>query len=218
MFGKKRSASKLRRVSRGLSEFKRVLIVCEGSKTEPNYFREVCQSLRLRTANVEIVGEECDSAPVSVYRYADARFRDEAGSYDKVFCVIDRDRHATFDDAVAACRSHPSKRFSPIRSYPCFEYWVLLHFRFTRAPIVAQGASSPGDVVISLVRDHWPQYLKGSRECFATLERQGLTATAVGNALRARRDAEATGEPNPSTEIDLLLEELRLLAAEQGIA
>lgn len=217
MFGKKRSASKLRRVSRGLNEFRRVLIICEGSKTEPNYLREVCQSLRLRAASVEIAGEECDSAPISVFRYADARFRDEAGDYDKIFCVIDRDRHPTFDAAVVACESHPSKRFLPIRSYPCFEYWILLHFRFTRAPIVTEGGASPGDVALALVREHWPEYLKGSRQCFERLEKQGFTARAEQNALRARRDAEATAEPNPSTEIDLLIEELRALAAEQSI-
>jgi hypothetical protein len=71
--------------------------------------------------------------------------------------------------------------------------------------------------VLSRLREYWPDYAKGSSECFATLDRQGRTESAIRNAIRARSDAEATGEPNPSTEIDLLIEALRKLAAEQKI-
>src|SRR3954452_4619238 len=44
----------------------RILIVCEGGKTEPNYLRELKGSLGLTNADVEICGDECGSDPASV--------------------------------------------------------------------------------------------------------------------------------------------------------
>jgi hypothetical protein len=216
MIRTRRSKASLKRPKPRLEEFKRLLIVCEGSKTEPIYLGEVCQVYRLSSANVEIVGSECDSAPITVFRYAQERFRLDP-SFDEVYCVIDRDSHPTFDAAVSACRTHQSGRFRPICSYPCFEYWVLLHFRYTRAPIVATGALSPGDVALRMVRDEWAEYTKGHKRCFGELNMNGKTDTAITNASQARRDAEATGEPNPSTDIDLLLKRLKDLANEQAV-
>ena len=208
-----RSKASLKRPSPQRSEFKRILIVCEGSKTEPNYLKEVCREYRINTASVEIAGKECDSAPITVYRFARDRFNEDP-SFDEVYCVIDRDSHPTFDEAVSACLNHPSKRFSPIRSYPCFEYWILLHFQYTRAPVHGTGVSSPGDVMLKMVRECWPEYTKGFPKCFSELKKNGKVETAVNNASRARKDALSTGEQNPSTEFDLLFQRLINLGKE----
>ena len=55
----------------------RLLIVCEGSKTEPHYFKEMRHELRLKTADVTVCGEECGSDPVSVFNYAVKKFEEE---------------------------------------------------------------------------------------------------------------------------------------------
>jgi len=47
-----------------------VLIVCEGSKIEPAYFKGLCGKLRLHSAEARICGEECGNAPVSVVEFA----------------------------------------------------------------------------------------------------------------------------------------------------
>ena len=205
----------LKRPRPQLKEFKRVLIVCEGSKTEPNYLREVCQMLRLSSASVEVIGSECSSALISVVRYAQERFASDR-DIDEVYCVIDRDSHPTFDAAVSTCLSHPSGRFRPICSFPCFEYWILLHFRYTRAPIVSQGSTSAGEVTLRMVRHEWPEYTKGQLRCFSMLNSHGKTNYASRNADRARQDAIATGEPNPSTDLDILLKRLEDLGSEQS--
>jgi hypothetical protein len=206
----------LKRPTPQRNEFKKILIVCEGSKTEPNYLKEVCRYYRINTASVEIAGKECDSAPITVFRFARDRFKDDP-SFDEVYCVIDRDSHPTFDEAVSACLTHPSMRFRSIRSYPCFEYWILLHFQFTRAPVHGAGGSSPGDVMLKMVKKSWPEYTKGLAKCFFELKKNGKTDTAINNAIRARQDAISTGEPNPSTEFDQLLQRLIDLAKEQGM-
>lgn len=213
----RRGNRSLRRPKPLLNEFKRILIVCEGSKTEPHYLRDACQVYRIHSASVEIAGKECGSAPMSVYRYAEERFREDS-SFDEVYCVIDRDTHDTFDAAVSACHKHSSKRFYPVCSYPCFEYWILLHFYYTRAPIVATGGSSPCDVTLKLVTTKWPEYTKGYTKCFSELNKSGKAAIAMKNASLARADAISTGEPNPSTELDKLLQRLHKLSEEKAVS
>ena len=216
LFGKTRNSGDLRRRSRGLTEFTRLLIACEGSKTEPNYFCGLCRQLGLRGTIVEIAGEECESAPISVYRYAAERAVDDGG-FDEIYCVFDRDRHPTFADALTAIQQHPTGKFRAIASHPCFEYWVLLHFRYTRAPFVAAGADSPGDLAVKAVKTCWNTYAKGTKNAHQFLSEDGRTDLAIANAGRARADAIATGEPNPSTDVDLLVIRLRELAAQQSL-
>lgn len=40
-----------------MAERERILIVCEGAKTEPNYFRAIQEKLPPRVVEVEIAGE-----------------------------------------------------------------------------------------------------------------------------------------------------------------
>lgn len=213
-FGKARSFADLKRRGRGYSELRRILIVCEGSKTEPNYFRGLLKWAALRAVSVVVIGEQCESAPISVFKYAEKRFAEDGG-YDEVYCVFDRDRHPTFDAAVEACQSHRSKVFTAVSSYPCFEFWVLLHFKYTRAPFVAQGPLSPGDVVVKAVKAEWPAYSKGMADAFPRLHENGKTSTAIAHARRARSDADATGNPNPSTGVGELVDRIIQLSEDQ---
>jgi len=51
---KERQLKHLRRKLKQRASYDRILIVSEGCKTEPNYFREIRQTYRLHTANVEV--------------------------------------------------------------------------------------------------------------------------------------------------------------------
>ena len=51
-----RQINDLKRNRAKQASYDRVLIVCGGSKTEPNYFREIIDHLKLNTANVEVDG------------------------------------------------------------------------------------------------------------------------------------------------------------------
>jgi len=41
-----------------------------------------------------------------------------------------------------------SPKVTVIASYPCFEYWLLLHFGYSRKPYARAGARSPADCLI----------------------------------------------------------------------
>lgn len=211
-FGKSRPSSQLTRKSRGFNELPRILLVCEGAKTEPNYFNSLIRTLGLRAASIIVVGAECESAPISVYEYAARRFKEERG-INEVYCIFDRDRHQTFDAACDAIQRHPSQKFRAIISDPCFEFWLLLHFKYTRKPFVAQGGRSPGEVVLKELLEQWPDYAKGKLDVFASLK-DTLDKASTGSRM-ARADATSTGERNPSTEVDILIDRLTALAKEQ---
>lgn len=125
--------------------YDRVLIVCEGSKTEPNYLRELIDCLELNTANVEVDGE-CGSSPISVVTHSKQRYTEEkrkGDAFDRVFCVFDKDTHTSYESALdETSKAKPKNVYQAINSVPCFEYWLLLHFEFTTKPYASSGAKS----------------------------------------------------------------------------
>ncbi len=125
--------------------------------------------------------------------------------YDQVYCVFDRDRHHHFESA-----SEDAKRngFELARSWPCFEYWVLLHFEFSRRPY-QDGPYTPCENCTNDLKKHLPDYEKNTVGLFRTLAR--LLDDAKQRAAEALRDAEATGNPDPSTEVHVLVEYLQSL-------
>jgi hypothetical protein len=192
-----------------------VLIVCEGSKTEPNYFRELVAYYQLSSANIEITGDG-GSAPDSVVDYAIELFEQDP-DYDCVFCVFDRDSHATFDQALRRVRDKKlirrrdrhkigEARFEAITSIPCFEYWLLLHYEYTTAHMRRFADAEPR---LRAVAVH-ANYAKGSKGLFDTTRL--LLQTALTNADRANQAAAGANTDNPTTRIPNLIRYLLDLA------
>jgi hypothetical protein len=103
-----------------------ILIICEGEKTEPEYFK----SFRITTREVEIVGLGKD--PKTIVEYANQRKKD--GDYDQVWCVFDKDdmKKGRFDTAMKKANAHDIKI---AYSNEAFELWYLLHFEYLDSAI-----------------------------------------------------------------------------------
>lgn len=71
---KERQQKQLERKQGRRASHDRVLIVSEGSKTEPNYFREIRAAHRLHTASVEVQPSDLGTAPIQVVEYGQALF------------------------------------------------------------------------------------------------------------------------------------------------
>jgi len=194
--------------------YDRVLIVCEGAKTEPNYLRELQAHYQLSSANLQITGEG-GSAPKSVVDLA-IRLFDQDPDYDSVFCVFDRDGHATYDEAIQRIRDKKLirrvgkrkigiARFEAIVSVPCFEYWVLLHYEDTTAPMHRYA-----DLLHRLHRvPGFETYDKGARGLFAMT--RGQLEMALARADRANEAGRQAGTDNPSTQMPTLIRYLMQL-------
>ena len=99
---KKRKAKKLKDHQRKVAmrkPYDRVLIVCEGEKTEPSYFMELREYYGLHTANIEITGE-CGSSPTTILAKAKELFnkaKQDGNPFDRVYCIFDKDEHTTYE-------------------------------------------------------------------------------------------------------------------------
>lgn len=81
---KARSSAALQRQQRERSRMPRFLIVCEGTKTEPHYLRELRDTLRIRPQMVCIAPND-GSSPNRVVDHALWLYQEDAGgdAYDK---------------------------------------------------------------------------------------------------------------------------------------
>ena len=72
---KERQRQQLERKQTRRASYDRILIVSEGTKTEPLYFGEIRTAYRLHSANVQVRPSEQGTAPLRVVQYAQALFK-----------------------------------------------------------------------------------------------------------------------------------------------
>jgi hypothetical protein len=111
------------------------VLYCEGEQTEPAYFEALRREPDVRdVAAVDLRVEDSagGSSPLALVRMAvDARERSvrEEGEIDEIWCVFDVEwptNHPNLQQAIDLARGNGV--FLAI-SNPCFEIWLILHFR-----------------------------------------------------------------------------------------
>lgn len=202
------------------ASYSRILIVTEGSKTEPLYLEEIRATYQLHSANVEVQPGQRGTAPIQVVCYAQDLFKNgnlhkgiRAKSFDQVYAVFDRDNHNSYFQALDLVKSLDGKMrndegqptsFKAIASIPSFELWLLLHYEDIRAPLHR-------DEVLRRLRQHFPNYIKGAGNAFATTRNQLDVAAQRAEALAARFTADNAPEP-----FTAVVELVRLLTTLRG--
>ncbi len=188
-----------------------VLVICEDTKSGKRYLEDASLHFRVKV-QVEIM--HCGKTdPKGIVAEAINR----QGKFDRVFCAIDRDTHKNFDEAQALVKT--SKKVELIVSYPCFEFWLLLHFGYCRKPYAAAGKYSPADLLIKELQTHecLQDYDKGKdRNIFELMLKNGF-AEARRVAPKVLAEAIASGDMNPSTRLHELLDFFEELSQPQPI-
>ncbi|OGT38393.1 MAG: hypothetical protein A3F12_07765 [Gammaproteobacteria bacterium RIFCSPHIGHO2_12_FULL_38_14] len=215
--GKENFKSKIRRKKDFLrrapkkSPYETILIVCEGEKTECNYFRDLCKFHILNTANIIVMNGE-GSAPISVVDHA-IEMTEKTADIDHVMCVFDCDEHSTFNQATDKIRQYKPKRNSKSKpryhvftSTPCFEVWLLLHFIYSTKPFLKSKNKSAADNLVSHLRQHWSDYTKNHLSLFSALNEK--LESAFKNAKKLARHNEDVNSKNPATNIHELVDRL----------
>ncbi|MEQ1914019.1 MAG: RloB family protein, partial [Sideroxydans sp.] len=189
-----------------------VLILCEDSKSGKIYLEDASKHFRAHT-KVEIAhcGKTDSKGIINEAIKRQAKF-------DQVFCVIDRDTHPSFNEAIQLASTH--QKVTLIKSYPCFEFWLLLHFGFTRSPYAAAGKNSVADMVSKDLRSKvgMESYDKGSTKNIFS----NLLGEPFGKARKVSPQVLAQAindqEFNPSTELHLLIDRFEELSKPQPCA
>ncbi len=174
----------------------RILIVCEGEKTEPHYLG----SFGGPTLVVDVRG-----FGISPRKLVDKALElGVQGDYEQIWCVFDRDDQSVGDFNGAIQRAE-SQGLRVAYSNQAFELWYLLHFHYYNTPM---GRPNYSDKLSELLPG---PYQKNDQHMYALL--LSKQSTAVGNAERLLNEYSPPnpGRDDPSTTVHLLVQELNLL-------
>jgi RloB-like protein len=138
----------------------KLLIVCEGQKTEPQYFKGIRQHKRLRTLQVTIVDASGKTNQIGIINRAIAErqtIKADKGweTNDSVWAVFDGDEHRhqdpqNWNSAIAKAQT---QKINLAITNPCFEFWYLIHFQDAARQMNA-------DTALKQLRKHLTQYTK----------------------------------------------------------
>ncbi|AGE20038.1 TPA: RloB domain-containing protein [Serratia marcescens] len=202
----------------------KILIACEGEKTEPTYFEDLISHFGLLTASVIDVTGESGSSPMCVVKHAKKKQEDMAAQgapYDKIYIVIDKDAHVDYLRALDAIkRAKPNKVWFTVNSVPCFEFWLLLHYTYSTKEYRGLPGKSAGDQVVSELKKYIKGYDKAAKgifyKTFNSLKTKDLNEV-ITKAKQSLRAAESSGTDNPSTKVHELIETLMELKEQINI-
>ncbi|MEH2463337.1 RloB family protein [Nostoc sp.] len=173
----------------------RFLIVCEGSKTEPNYFRSFRVPKNVAEIDVQGVGENPSKLVQS------AKELNKQGEYDQVWCVFDRNSW-TIEDFNNAIKNAEAHGFKVAYSNEAFELWYVLHFEFLHTGIPRS------DYLRKLTSLFGRTYQKNSETIYDELfEKQAIAIKNAENLLK-QYNSQIPAKDNPSTTVHLLVKEL----------
>jgi len=171
----------------------RFLIVCEGEKTEPNYFR----GFRVPKSVIDVQGLGYNTIGL-VQKAIEIG---ENSHYDQIWCVFDRDSFPAndFNNALLLAEQ---KDIKVAYSNESFELWYLLHFHYYQTGI------SRNSYCGSLNKLLGKKYKKNSETIFEELEVYQLDAIRNAKRLLAQYEPSRPEKDNPSTMVHILVEEL----------
>ena len=189
----------------------RFLIVCEGERTEPNYFKELVRDRYSEVRSEDIVGEGRSTCAL-VKRAEEIREKLERQRqlrFDRVWVVFDKDDFNDFNEAIVLAER---KGYKAAWSNEAFELWYLLHF------IDLDSAISRADYIKKLENEirrcdgHENFcYKKNDSGIYRMLQNIGNETQAKLRAARLRSifgNAHDFKSHKPCTCVDILVEEL----------
>lgn len=178
----------------GIKELReRFLIVCEGDKTEPNYFR----CFRVPKDVIDVRGFGFNPSKL----VEKAKELKSQGDYDQVWCVFDRDDwpKQDFNNAIA---NASREGFKIAYSNEAFELWYVLHFEFLNTGLPRK------DYIDKLDKLLKSKYKKNSDLIYEEIENLQSAAIKRAKSLLQQYSPQNPENDNPSTTVHLLVEEL----------
>lgn len=199
------------------SKRKFYLIVCEGEKTEPNYFESLKNDLPKGVLDVcEFKIEGTGYNTVSLVNEAmklRKKWQEETGrTIDKLWVVFDKDSFSdqSFNSAVQTCISN-NPGVDCAWTNEAFELWYLLHFHYYNTGISRRQYQD-------LIEDNFRKkglndytYKKNSAEMYSLLENYASRESAIKNAVNLEKlylGQQNYSSQNPCTMVHKLVAEL----------
>jgi hypothetical protein len=200
--------AKKKRKSRELSVH--FLIVCEGSKTEPKYFKSFPKNAGNFVFEMTLEGGGINTLTV-VNKAIELRDKNP-NKYDKVWAVFDRDSFPdkNFDNAIAKAKKN---NIGCAWSNEAFELWYLLHFQYRHTGMQrAEYQKAIEDEVNKTWKNKKKpfKYTKNALDTYKVLQDYGNMQTAIDNAEKLSKlyDNKKFATHNPRTQVYALVRQL----------
>jgi hypothetical protein len=178
----------------------RILVYCEGQKTEPNYFRKFPVKIDIVEVNFGGGGSNTVALVSDAINYADKALN-KGKPYNQVWCVFDRDDFpsAQFNQAINKAQVN---NIRVAYSNPCFELWYYLHFHYIQSAIDRKKYCRKLSTCMS------KKYKKNDSNIYQRLNTK--QQIAINNAKKLRHSYVPCNpeKDNPSTTVYLLVEAL----------
>jgi len=180
---------------------RKILIVCEGTKTEPNYFKMFKANPDVFDA-IEIQGTGCNT--ISLIKEA-IRIKNDVNQknepYIETWCVFDKDDFSNdaFEGAINLANQNQIKCAYSIEA---FEIWYMLHFNYYDT---AFSRSQYKEKLSELLRK---PYLKNDLGMYLLLNKRQNRAIQNARKLYDKQCLLPLKERNPITTVFQLVERL----------
>lgn len=193
------------------------LIVCEGEKTEPNYFQGLKEDLPKGVLtwcqiDIEGTGRNTQSLVDEALRLRKWYEQEYNRPIDKLWVVFDRDSFSAndFNNAVQRCQN-TKPVIGCAWTNEAFELWYLLHFHYYNHSMSRKDYQNAIEDNLKPILGGGYSYQKNSRDMYDLLKEHGSLEAATRNAKRltesyAKREDYANH--NPCTMVWQLVEEL----------
>lgn len=190
------------------------LIVCEGTKTEPNYFRGLKENRPpgvVELVDLDVYGTGHDPLNVVSDAQKERQRLEQAGrTIDEVWAVFDRDSFPdqNFNNAITKGQQ---VGVNCAWTNESFELWYLLHFQLFENAMRRKGYKALIERELSKKLGQPYVYQKNSPDMFVLLREHGNIEQAIARAKQL--ETEFVGrtdyaDHNPCTKVHELIEKL----------
>ena len=186
------------------------LIICEGTKTEPNYFKSMKEKITKQNRNrlaIEIKGK--GKGTTNLLQYAIKKVQKSPNYISNVWLIYDKDDFTdkSFNEVQEKCieiNKQEETIYNPIWSNESIETWILLHFIKFDIPISRNNCIKK--INQNFAQRNLGKYKKNDEDLYDKLS--PYLSTAIQNAkwLDSKSENKLPSEMNPCTRVYKLVE------------
>lgn len=218
LFKKRREARRQRQHEYKMPKANSFLIVTEGERTEPLYFKGIQKLIKdkiggmvevVQVPVIDVHGEGC--ATGKLIEITERIVKEANIIYQNVWVVFDKDDFEDFDQAI---KDGEDKGYKIAWSNQSFEYWLYLHFHYGDSALHRDVWNEKLDVIFKQYHLGNGTYQKNYEDIYNMVNSIDGVNTAIKNAKRRmatfRNGINKPSEYDPGTMVYKLVQELKV--------
>lgn len=223
LFKKRREARKKRQHEYKNPKANSFLIVTEGERTEPLYFKGIQKLIKEKIGGmidvieiplIDIHGEGC--ATGKLLEITERIVKEAKVIYQNIWVVFDKDEFEDFDQAI---QDGSNKGYKMAWSNQSFEYWLYLHFHYSDVALHRDVWNEKLDSIFEQYQLGDGTYQKNYKDIYKLVNSFDGVNTAIKNSKRRmasfKEGVDKPSEYDPGTMVYKLVQELKVYLDEK---